>query len=120
MNNLFIREYLREFSIKFKTAPMEYLGAWGTLIHDKNLKSKISCQTPFKAGLVNKDTTNKRIYNLYSQVAILNKTSATGRPTGKTQTHLILPASPQFWLDPKLKGIGIHIHNLSTNFLKKV
>ncbi len=23
-------------------------GAWGTLIHDKNLKSKISCQTPFK------------------------------------------------------------------------
>ncbi len=28
-------------------APMEYLGAWGTLIHEKNLKSKISCQTPF-------------------------------------------------------------------------
>jgi hypothetical protein len=28
-------------------APMEYLGAWGTLIHEKNLKSKILCQTPF-------------------------------------------------------------------------
>jgi len=28
---------------------MEYLGAWGTLIHEKNLKSKISCQTPFNA-----------------------------------------------------------------------
>jgi hypothetical protein len=27
---------------------MEYLGAWGTLIHEKNLKWKISCQTPFK------------------------------------------------------------------------
>jgi len=27
---------------------MEYLGAWGTLIHEKNLKSKISCQTPFQ------------------------------------------------------------------------
>jgi hypothetical protein len=26
---------------------MEYLGAWGTLIDEKNLKSKISCQTPF-------------------------------------------------------------------------
>jgi hypothetical protein len=26
---------------------MEYFGAWGTLIHEKNLKSKISCQTPF-------------------------------------------------------------------------
>jgi hypothetical protein len=29
-------------------APMEYLGARGTLIHDENLISKISCQTPFK------------------------------------------------------------------------
>ncbi len=27
---------------------MEYLGARGTLIHEKNLKSKISCQTAFK------------------------------------------------------------------------
>ncbi len=27
---------------------MEYLGAWGTLINEKNLKSKISCQTSFK------------------------------------------------------------------------
>jgi hypothetical protein len=45
---IFIREYLREFSKKFKTAPIEYLGAWGTLIHEKKLKSKISCQTPFK------------------------------------------------------------------------
>ncbi len=26
---------------------MEYLGARGTMIHGKNLKSKISCQTPF-------------------------------------------------------------------------
>ncbi len=30
---------------------MEYLGAWGTLIHEKNLKSKISCQTPFNAQI---------------------------------------------------------------------
>ncbi len=27
---------------------MEYLGARGTMIHEKNLKSKIPCQTPFK------------------------------------------------------------------------
>jgi hypothetical protein len=26
---------------------MEYLWAWWTLIHEKNLSSKISCQTPF-------------------------------------------------------------------------
>jgi hypothetical protein len=30
---------------------MEYLGAWGTLIHEKNLKSKISCQTPFNLSI---------------------------------------------------------------------
>jgi hypothetical protein len=29
---------------------MEYLEAWWTLIHGKNLKSKISCQTPFKGS----------------------------------------------------------------------
>ncbi len=28
---------------------MEYLGAWGTLIYEKKLRSKISCQTPFKS-----------------------------------------------------------------------
>ncbi len=27
---------------------MQYLWAWGTLIHEKNLGSKISCQTPYK------------------------------------------------------------------------
>jgi hypothetical protein len=32
---MFIHEYLCEFSKKFKTAPMEYLGAWGALIHEK-------------------------------------------------------------------------------------
>ncbi len=29
---------------------MEYLEAWGTRIHEKNLKSKFSCQTPFNKG----------------------------------------------------------------------
>jgi hypothetical protein len=31
-----------------ETIPMAYLGARGTLIYKKNLKSKISWQTPFK------------------------------------------------------------------------
>ncbi len=39
---------IANFPKKFKKAPMEYLGACGTLIHEKNLKSKISCQSPFK------------------------------------------------------------------------
>ncbi len=31
---------------------MEYLWAWGTLIHEKNLSSNISCQTPFNEKFV--------------------------------------------------------------------
>jgi hypothetical protein len=30
---------------------MEYLWAWGTLIHEKNLISKISCQAPFNVSV---------------------------------------------------------------------
>ncbi len=41
-------EYIREFSENFETAPMGYSGAWGKLIHEKNLKSKISWHCPFK------------------------------------------------------------------------
>ncbi len=39
-------KYLREFSNKFDG--MEYSGAWGKLIHEKNLTSKISWHCPFK------------------------------------------------------------------------
>ncbi len=35
------------FRKKFETALREYSLGQGTLIHEKNLKSKISCQTPF-------------------------------------------------------------------------
>ncbi len=52
----FIREYLREFSKKFEKIPMRYSEARGTLIYEKNLKSKISCQTPFKPAKENKKT----------------------------------------------------------------
>ncbi len=41
---------------KFETAPMEYLGARGTMIHEKNLKSKISCQTPFNKAFASNQT----------------------------------------------------------------
>jgi hypothetical protein len=36
------------FLNKFETALMGYSGAWGELIHEKNLKSKISWHCPFK------------------------------------------------------------------------
>ncbi len=41
-------EYLREFSKKFETVSMEYSGAGGKLIHEKNQMQKISCHCPFK------------------------------------------------------------------------
>jgi hypothetical protein len=41
-------EYLQEFFKKIETVLMGYLGACGKLIHEKNLKSKISWHRPFK------------------------------------------------------------------------
>jgi hypothetical protein len=42
--------------VKFKTALIGYSGAWGKLIHEKNLKSKISWQCLFGVAMVeNKD-----------------------------------------------------------------
>ncbi len=40
-------EYLREFSKKFEMVLMEYSGAGGKLIHEKNQKQKISWHCPF-------------------------------------------------------------------------
>ncbi len=37
---------------------MGYSGAPGTLIYEKNLKAKISCQTPFKLTTVAEKPTN--------------------------------------------------------------
>ncbi len=44
----FIRDYIGEFSEKNEMILMEYSGARGTLSHEKKLKTKISCHTPFK------------------------------------------------------------------------
>ncbi len=44
-------EYLREFSKKFEMVLMEYSGAGGKLIHEKNQKQKISWHCPFKSSL---------------------------------------------------------------------
>jgi hypothetical protein len=41
-------KYLREFSKKFETALTVYSEAWGKLIYEKNMKSKIFWHCPFK------------------------------------------------------------------------
>jgi hypothetical protein len=45
-----ICEYLREFSKKFEMTLLLFSGAWGKVIHEKNLKQKISWHCPFKAA----------------------------------------------------------------------
>ncbi len=41
-------EYLQEFSKKFEMILMLFSGAWGKMIHEKNLQQKISWHCPFK------------------------------------------------------------------------
>ncbi len=48
VDKTFIRDYLGDFSKKVEMILTDYSGAQGTLIHEKKLRSKISCQTPFK------------------------------------------------------------------------
>ncbi len=43
-----ICEFLREFSKKFDMILMLLSGTWGKVIHEKNLKQKISWHCPFK------------------------------------------------------------------------
>ncbi len=44
-------EYLREFSKKFEMILVLLSGDWGKLIHEKNLKQKISWYCPFKCAI---------------------------------------------------------------------
>jgi hypothetical protein len=48
------------FRKKIETIPMGYSRARGNLTYEKNLKTKISCQTPFKDG----DLDNSNLYSM--------------------------------------------------------
>jgi hypothetical protein len=50
-----------KFRKNFETILTEYSEARGTLIYEKNLKSKISCQTPFKKMNVKQVWGNKNV-----------------------------------------------------------
>ncbi len=54
-------EYLREFSKKFEMILMLLSGAWGKVIHEKNLKQKISWHCPFN-----------KLLRLWHFVSVLN------------------------------------------------
>ncbi len=73
---------------------MEYLGAWGTLIHEKNLKSKISCQTPFKVLTFSEDFFNKQ--NVQDTKAIPSIFLKKCVPTQISPTGSSLPSHPNW------------------------
>jgi hypothetical protein len=58
-------EYLREFSKKFETVSLEYSGAGGKLIHEKNQKQKFSWHCPFKVG------TGESLFDDYRSITVL-------------------------------------------------
>ncbi len=61
---------------------MGYSGAQGTLIYEKNLKSKISCQTPFKLGIG-----LGRCVSTFCVVFLKHKTTQW-RSVGRAPNHL--------------------------------
>ncbi len=76
-------EYIREFSKKFETALIvyRYSGAWGKLIHKKNLNSNISWQCLFQLlityplcmlGSLIHETAMQRFHQLLQVHVILN------------------------------------------------
>ena len=64
---------------------MAHSGARGTLIYEKNLKSKISCQTPFKCTDVLLETS----FGMYKIVQQLRYNTFFGRYKPKNQTFLL-------------------------------
>ncbi len=66
---------------KMQNGPNGILGGLGTLIHEKNLKLKISCQTPFNEPAI------YILYVIYNQ-SILNIAKHTPMKLTEQYTHL--------------------------------
>ncbi len=79
-----------KFSKKFETVLLEYSGAGGKLIHEKNQKQKISWHCPYKIGQMLKEFREKRENIIPLKVGKNNKMATGGSPS--TQRLLkILP-----------------------------
>ncbi len=97
-------KYLREFSKKFETVLMEYSGAGGKLIHEKNQKQKISWHCPFNLSVSDKRQASsfKFTINKQLQFSLTNKqkqkscsywsTYSIFQPIAKQESHFLLVA----------------------------
>ncbi len=66
---------------------MEYLEAWGTLIDEKNLKSKISCQTPFN----NQNPKISIIFYFFANIPVTESTAGTGITKKRFPAYRYMP-----------------------------
>jgi hypothetical protein len=82
-------EYLREFSKKFETILMEYSGARGKLIHEKNQKQKISWHCPFK--LCNEDVNLRLGSGFHFRIRLGNKKVDRDMLSEKTTKNWPMP-----------------------------
>ncbi len=64
----------------------DYSGAWGTLIHEKKMRSKILCQTPF----------NK--IELYINVPGKDVMYCIGYNGNKRELYINVPGKHEYWL----------------------
>ncbi len=95
-------EYLCKFSNKFETFLLEYSGAGGKLIHEKNQKQKISWHRPYKMGQMLKEFREKRENIIPLKVGRNNKMATGGRPSTqrlrKDSSHPLIPPYSPFFL----------------------
>jgi hypothetical protein len=53
------------FIKKFKMTLMLFLGAWGKMIHEKNLKQKMSWHCPFKFCVIKGERTQEKLFFVF-------------------------------------------------------
>jgi hypothetical protein len=68
-------EYLREFSKKFEMVLMEYSGAGGKLIHEKNQKKKSRDTLPFKGYTTSLESMTKVFLRVTTRCLQIARTS---------------------------------------------
>ncbi len=116
-------EYICEFSKKFEMILMLLSGAWGKVIHEKNLKQKISWHCPFNsAGRRWKFQGREDRPHVRSGAASLNlfgvmltrrlavKATEKGERQGQKDRRLKLGGQPGIWRDCPLGNVCPSYH----------
>ncbi len=100
---------------------MEYLGALGTLIHEKNLKSKILCQTPFKVVTMSLTfTKNVKHYVTQHFKKLFSRIVSDKKYKKEDKKEVTCQCSPLSLLPITVRGfLTISSGNLGASFKRK-